>query len=162
MPLDEPRFRSSFLPFLSSPPDHGYFGITAVPSVNLDCVHTFCPGRIYTTCTGPPAHHIPAESPPHRLKTPREPTSQTETQSATQRLIEKGGHICTMPPRSSLTSSFSVTDANNEVICPLKNNDRSSCRKRCTGVSSLCLLVCLLRHSPSEHLLSSPTLLLSR
>ncbi|CEJ61805.1 Putative RfeD [Penicillium brasilianum] len=38
-----------------------------------------------------------------------------------------------MPPRSSLTSSFSVTDANNEVICPLKNNDGSSCRKRCTG-----------------------------
>lgn len=40
-----------------------------------------------------------------------------------------------MPPRSSLTSSFSVTDANNEVVCPLKNNDNSNCRKRCLGVS---------------------------
>ncbi|CAI7620015.1 unnamed protein product [Penicillium palitans] len=38
-----------------------------------------------------------------------------------------------MPPRSSLTSSFSVTDANNEVVCPLKNNDNSNCRKRCLG-----------------------------
>ncbi|CAG8052004.1 unnamed protein product [Penicillium olsonii] len=38
-----------------------------------------------------------------------------------------------MPPRSSLTSSFSVTDANNEVVCPLKNNDSSNCRKRCLG-----------------------------
>ena len=41
-----------------------------------------------------------------------------------------------MPPRNSLTSSFSVTDANNEVVCPLKNNDGSNCRKRCLGVSS--------------------------
>lgn len=41
-----------------------------------------------------------------------------------------------MPPRSSLTSSFSVTDANNEVVCPLKNNDGSNCRKRCLGVSA--------------------------
>lgn len=40
-----------------------------------------------------------------------------------------------MPPRSSLTSSFSVTDANNEVVCPLRNQDGSSCRKRCLGVS---------------------------
>ncbi|BAE57538.1 unnamed protein product [Aspergillus oryzae RIB40] len=40
-----------------------------------------------------------------------------------------------MPPRASLTSSFSVTDANNEVVCPLKNNDGSNCRKRCLGVS---------------------------
>ncbi|KAL4791034.1 hypothetical protein BDV19DRAFT_316418 [Aspergillus venezuelensis] len=39
----------------------------------------------------------------------------------------------TMPPRSTLTSSFSVTDANNEVVCPLKNNDGSNCRKRCLG-----------------------------
>ncbi|KAL4788382.1 hypothetical protein BJX76DRAFT_366833 [Aspergillus varians] len=43
----------------------------------------------------------------------------------------------TMPPRASLTSSFSVTDANNEVVCPLKNNDGSNCRKRCLGVSTL-------------------------
>ncbi|PWY82490.1 hypothetical protein BO83DRAFT_353393 [Aspergillus eucalypticola CBS 122712] len=39
----------------------------------------------------------------------------------------------TMPPRASLTSSFSVTDVNNEVVCPLKNNDGSNCRKRCLG-----------------------------
>ncbi|KAI7526448.1 hypothetical protein KC331_g16951, partial [Hortaea werneckii] len=38
-----------------------------------------------------------------------------------------------MPPRASLTSSFSVTDANNEVVCPLRNQDGSSCRKRCLG-----------------------------
>lgn len=41
-----------------------------------------------------------------------------------------------MPPRSSLTGSFSLTDANNEVVCPLTNQDSSSCRKRCLGVSS--------------------------
>jgi hypothetical protein len=46
-----------------------------------------------------------------------------------------------MPPRSSLTSSFSVSDANNEVVCPLRNQDGSSCRKRCLGVSSLCFAV---------------------
>jgi len=40
-----------------------------------------------------------------------------------------------MPPRSSLTSSFSVTDANNEVVCPLSNHDGTNCRKRCLGVS---------------------------
>ncbi|KAF2427673.1 hypothetical protein EJ08DRAFT_720684 [Tothia fuscella] len=38
-----------------------------------------------------------------------------------------------MPPRSSLTSSFSVSDATNEVVCPLKNHDGSACRKRCLG-----------------------------
>ena len=40
-----------------------------------------------------------------------------------------------MSPKSALTSSFSVTDANNEVVCPLLNQDGSNCRKRCTGVS---------------------------
>ncbi|PNY24658.1 Uncharacterized protein TCAP_05402 [Tolypocladium capitatum] len=40
-----------------------------------------------------------------------------------------------MPPRPSLTSSFSITDSNNEVVCPLRNQDGSSCRKRCIGVS---------------------------
>ena len=44
-----------------------------------------------------------------------------------------------MPPRSSLTGSsltgsFSTTDANNEIVCELKNNDGSNCRKRCLGV----------------------------
>ncbi|OAR03116.1 hypothetical protein LLEC1_07617 [Akanthomyces lecanii] len=43
--------------------------------------------------------------------------------------------IGSMPPRSSLTSSFSITDSNNEVICPLSNQDGSHCRKRCLGVS---------------------------
>ncbi|KAK4192671.1 hypothetical protein QBC35DRAFT_373231 [Podospora australis] len=38
-----------------------------------------------------------------------------------------------MPPRSSLTSSFSITDASHEVVCPLRNQDGSSCRKRCIG-----------------------------
>lgn len=39
-----------------------------------------------------------------------------------------------MPPRSSLTSSFSISsDSTNEVVCPLKNQDGSSCRKRCIG-----------------------------
>ncbi|KAG5928704.1 hypothetical protein E4U42_000134 [Claviceps africana] len=38
-----------------------------------------------------------------------------------------------MPPRTSLTSSFSITDTNNEVVCPLRNQDGSSCRKRCIG-----------------------------
>lgn len=49
----------------------------------------------------------------------------------------------TMPPRSSLTSSFSVSDANNEVVCPLRNQDGSSCRKRCLGVSVSALLLLL-------------------
>ncbi|KAI9053659.1 hypothetical protein LZ554_002613 [Drepanopeziza brunnea f. sp. 'monogermtubi'] len=38
-----------------------------------------------------------------------------------------------MPPRSALTSSFSVSDASNEVVCPLVNQDGSGCRKRCLG-----------------------------
>lgn len=42
-----------------------------------------------------------------------------------------------MPPRSTLTTSFSASDANNEVICPLKNHDGSNCRKRCSGVRLL-------------------------
>jgi hypothetical protein len=43
-----------------------------------------------------------------------------------------------MPPRAStnnLTSSFNIADANNEVVCPLRNQDGSNCRKRCLGVS---------------------------
>ncbi|KAF2717678.1 hypothetical protein K431DRAFT_288380 [Polychaeton citri CBS 116435] len=38
-----------------------------------------------------------------------------------------------MPPRASLTNTFSVTDVNNEVVCPLHNQDGSACRKRCLG-----------------------------
>jgi hypothetical protein len=51
------------------------------------------------------------------------------------------GSTLTMPPRSSLTSSFSVSDANNEVVCPLRNQDGSGCRKRCLGVSDSAPLV---------------------
>lgn len=41
-----------------------------------------------------------------------------------------------MPPRAAaLTGTFSLSDTSNEVICPLTNNDGSSCRKRCFGVS---------------------------
>jgi hypothetical protein len=54
------------------------------------------------------------------------------------------GSTLTMPPRSSLTSSFSVSDANNEVVCPLRNQDGSACRKRCIGVSASTLLLLLL------------------
>lgn len=56
----------------------------------------------------------------------------------------------TMPPRSSLTSSFSVSDANNEVVCPLRNQDGSSCRKRCLGVSFFVVLGTTL--TPPPHL----------
>ncbi|EGP83350.1 uncharacterized protein MYCGRDRAFT_88038 [Zymoseptoria tritici IPO323] len=41
-----------------------------------------------------------------------------------------------MPPRTAannLTSSFNIADANNEVVCPLRNQDGSNCRKRCLG-----------------------------
>lgn len=39
-----------------------------------------------------------------------------------------------MPPKPALTSSFLVsTDAENEVVCPLTNQDGSQCRKRCLG-----------------------------
>ena len=70
----------------------------------------------------------------------------------------KDGFMQTMPPRASLTSSFSVTDANNEVVCPLKNNDGSNCRKRCLGVSvspnfSLCV-----GRSIGAPLLETPTI----
>ncbi len=40
-----------------------------------------------------------------------------------------------MPPKSSFTSSFSASDVDNEVVCPLRNHDGSNCRKRCLGVS---------------------------
>ncbi len=40
-----------------------------------------------------------------------------------------------MPPKTSLTGSFLVSaDAENEVICPLGNQDGSACRKKCIGV----------------------------
>ncbi|KAL9000660.1 MAG: hypothetical protein Q9169_000696 [Polycauliona sp. 2 TL-2023] len=42
-----------------------------------------------------------------------------------------------MPPKSSLTSSFSASDLDSEVVCPLKTVEGSNCRKRCLGVSAL-------------------------
>lgn len=50
-------------------------------------------------------------------------------------------------PRPALTSSFALSDAGNEVVCPLKNNDGSNCRKRCLGVSRASRPAC----SPSFH-----------
>ncbi|KAL9021781.1 MAG: hypothetical protein Q9185_001016 [Variospora sp. 1 TL-2023] len=38
-----------------------------------------------------------------------------------------------MPPKSSLTSSFSASEVDNEVVCPLRHLDGSACRKRCGG-----------------------------
>lgn len=52
-----------------------------------------------------------------------------------------------MPPRSSLTSSFSTSEATHEVVCPLTVQDGSKCRKRCLGVCSLGNNSYLLIHS---------------
>ncbi|KAL8672860.1 MAG: hypothetical protein Q9168_002698 [Polycauliona sp. 1 TL-2023] len=38
-----------------------------------------------------------------------------------------------MPPKSSLTSSFSASELDSEVVCPLKTAEGSNCRKRCLG-----------------------------
>lgn len=52
-----------------------------------------------------------------------------------------------MPPsRAPLTGSFSVSDENNVVVCPLRNHDGSACRKRCTGVSLSRVPCAKLRH----------------
>jgi len=56
-----------------------------------------------------------------------------------------------MPPRSSLTSSFSVSDATNEVVCPLRNQDGSSCRKRCLGEKRYRSMQEHIRRAHSEH-----------
>ncbi|ORX98604.1 hypothetical protein BCR34DRAFT_147007 [Clohesyomyces aquaticus] len=65
-----------------------------------------------------------------------------------------------MPPRASLTGSFSVSDENNVVVCPLRNHDGSACRKRCTGVSPLPLplsvLSCLSRRCACSSCPPSP------
>ncbi|KAI8953781.1 hypothetical protein F4801DRAFT_587979 [Xylaria longipes] len=59
-----------------------------------------------------------------------------------------------MPPRSSLTSSFSITDANNEVVCPLRNQDGSSCRKRCVGEKRYRSMQEHIRRAHPEHYIS--------
>ena len=51
-----------------------------------------------------------------------------------------------MTPRQPLPNSGSAPDAANEVVCPLKHQDGSSCRKRCIGVSPPSL-----PSSPSSH-----------
>ncbi|KAK3362903.1 hypothetical protein B0T25DRAFT_23033 [Lasiosphaeria hispida] len=58
-----------------------------------------------------------------------------------------------MPPRS-LTSSFSITDANNEVVCPLRNQDGSSCRKRCIGEKRYRSMQEHIRRAHPEHYIS--------
>lgn len=74
-------------------------------------------------------HKLPLNSPgPSLAASLPSPPPTAPPRSSTARQLD-------MPPRSALTSSFSVTDANNEVVCPLKNHDGSSCRKRCIGVS---------------------------
>ncbi|KAK3394583.1 hypothetical protein B0H63DRAFT_51169 [Podospora didyma] len=59
-----------------------------------------------------------------------------------------------MPPRSSLTSSFSITDVNNEVVCPLRNQDGSSCRKRCIGEKRYRSMQEHIRRAHPEHYIS--------
>lgn len=52
-----------------------------------------------------------------------------------------------MPPKSSLTSSFSASELDSEVVCPLKTVEGSNCRKRCLGVSALLAMAAL---APSQ------------
>ncbi|KAI1083091.1 hypothetical protein F5B20DRAFT_445505 [Whalleya microplaca] len=59
-----------------------------------------------------------------------------------------------MPPRSGLTSSFSITDSNNEVVCPLRNQDGSSCRKRCIGEKRYRSMQEHIRRAHPEHYIS--------
>ncbi|KAL6908718.1 hypothetical protein GGI43DRAFT_379558 [Trichoderma evansii] len=59
-----------------------------------------------------------------------------------------------MPPRSTLTSSFSITDSQNEVVCPLRNQDGSSCRKRCIGEKRYRSMQEHIRRAHPEHYIS--------
>ncbi|KAI9834947.1 MAG: hypothetical protein M1819_002670 [Sarea resinae] len=59
-----------------------------------------------------------------------------------------------MPPRSSLTSSFAVSDADTEVVCPLKNHDGTSCRKRCLGEKRYRSMQEHIRRAHPEHYIS--------
>lgn len=57
-----------------------------------------------------------------------------------------------MPPsRAPLTGSFSVSDENNVVVCPLRNQDGSACRKRCTGEKRFRSMQEHIRRAHSEH-----------
>ncbi|KAF1928996.1 uncharacterized protein M421DRAFT_4819 [Didymella exigua CBS 183.55] len=59
-----------------------------------------------------------------------------------------------MPPRASLTGSFSVSDENNVVVCPLRNHDHSACRKRCTGEKRYRSMQEHIRRAHPEHYIS--------
>ncbi|KAL5346885.1 hypothetical protein ACLOAV_008028 [Pseudogymnoascus australis] len=60
-----------------------------------------------------------------------------------------------MPPqRSALTSSFSLADATNEVVCPLRNHDGSGCRKRCLGEKRYRSMQEHIRRAHPEHYIS--------
>ncbi|KAF1365113.1 hypothetical protein EJ07DRAFT_161225 [Lizonia empirigonia] len=59
-----------------------------------------------------------------------------------------------MPPRASLTGSFSVSDENNVVVCPLRNHDSSACRKRCTGEKRYRSMQEHIRRAHPEHYIS--------
>ena len=57
-----------------------------------------------------------------------------------------------MPPsRAPLTGSFSVSDENNVVVCPLRNHDGSACRKRCTGEKRFRSMQEHIRRAHAEH-----------
>lgn len=56
--------------------------------------------------------------------------------------------------RSSMNSSFQVSDATNEVVCPLKNQDSSSCRKRCLGEKRYRSMQEHIRRAHPEHYIS--------
>lgn len=96
---------------------------------------------------------LPQSSPDYRhssSKLPQAPqrplTSATpylpRCSSTPKSLSGRGLMLAQMPPRASLTGSFSVSDENNVVVCPLRNHDGSACRKRCTGVGFLSALLC--------------------
>ncbi|EUC35289.1 hypothetical protein COCCADRAFT_3442 [Bipolaris zeicola 26-R-13] len=61
-----------------------------------------------------------------------------------------------MPPSRAapLTSSFSVSDENNVVVCPLRNHDSSACRKRCTGEKRFRSMQEHIRRAHPEHYIS--------
>ncbi|KAF3480370.1 transcription factor RfeD [Arthroderma uncinatum] len=60
-------------------------------------------------------------------------TSTSSPSRPRHQLTHRANADAAAMPRPSLTSSFSVSDATNEVVCPLANNDGSNCRKRCLG-----------------------------
>ena len=45
-------------------------------------------------------------------------------------------------PRAAMPAPFPPSDLSGEVVCPLQNQDGSTCRKRCLGVSSFFSSLC--------------------